>query len=179
MSLTGNRTLHQSQYLISVTEAAAAEVAEGVYGTANTGEALALTEGYAEMGDWIYSANAEGRTGEVAVNGLDFDGEPGLIYSGPPGGAVGITVEEVDIAEGTIAPEATDSVTLAVMLNNTVVAFADEGFVSELDTETAAEMNCSTYVGGLQTGDVIRIALIGGGQETMDVDVTPGDVRLT
>jgi hypothetical protein len=178
MSLTNNRSFHVSEYQIAVAEAAAAEVAEGVYGTANTGEALALTEAYSEIGNWVYSATAEGRTGETAVNGLDFDGEPGLIYTGPPGAAVGITVEEVDIAEGTIAPEATDTVTLAVMLNNTVVAFADEGFVTELDTETAAEMNMSTYVGGLQTGDVIRIALIGGGEETMDVDVTPGNVYI-
>lgn len=178
MTLTNSRSFKSTPYSIAVAEAAAAEVAEGVFGTDNVAEALALTEGYDETGDWVYSATAEGRTGEVAVNGIDLDGEPGLIYSGPAGGAVGVTIEEVDIAEGTIAPEATDSVTLALTLNNDIVAYADEGYVSELDTETAAEMNLSTYVGNLQPGDVLRVALIGGGEETMDVDVAPGNVKI-
>lgn len=174
MSLTNVRMLKAGEYQISVTEAAAAEVAEG---TVPTAEALALTEGYSEIGDWIYSATAEGRTGEVAVNSIDLDLEPGLIYSGPAGGAVGVTIEEVDISEGTIAPEATDTATLALFLNNDIIAYADEGFVA-LTGEVLHEMNLSTYVGNLQPGDVLRVGLVGSGSEVIDVDITPGDVRI-
>ena len=75
-------------------EATAAETAEGTFGTDNLGEALAIgslvpadgsvtsTEGAPAF---EYSATAEGRTGEVAVDGIDLDGEPGLIYQGPAG----------------------------------------------------------------------------------------------
>jgi hypothetical protein len=106
------------------------------------------------------------------VNSIDLDLEPGLIYSGPAGGAVGVTIEEVDITEGTIAPEATDTATLALFLNNDIVAYADEGFVA------LHEMNLSTYVGGLQPGDVLRVGLVGSGSEAIDVDIAPGDVRV-
>jgi hypothetical protein len=153
-------------------EAVAAET------TAEGAEALAITDSSSiagnESGDWAYSATAEGRTGEVAVDGIDVDAEPGLIYTGPAGGAVRVAVKNLDVSEGTIAPEAGDSVVAAVLLNNTVVAYADEGFTAELDTETAVEFNMDTYVGGLQSGDVIRVALIGGAEETADWDVAEG-----
>jgi hypothetical protein len=174
---SNHRRLAVSEYQILTTEAAAAEVAEGVPGTANLAEALALTEGYSEIGDWIYSATAEGRTGEVAVNGIDLDGEPGLIYSGPAGAAVGVTFEGIGISEGTIAPEATDGATLALFKNNDLVDYADEGFVL-LTGETVHDMNLSTYVAGLQTGDVLRVGLVGSGSEVIDVDIAPGDVRV-
>lgn len=171
MTLNHHTRLEATDYSITTTEAAAAETAEGALGTANTAEALALTEGYSELGDWVYSATAEGRTGEVAVAGIDLDGEPGLIYNGPAGAHVRVAFKNLDISEGTIAPEAGDSVTAAVMLNNTVVAYADEGFVAEIDTEAAVEFNCDTIVGPLQPLDVIRLALVGGGEETADWDV--------
>ena len=170
-------TLTNSTKLRSVTvngdfaeDASAAVVAEG-------GEALALTDSSsiagAESGDWTYSATAEGATGEVAVDGVDVDAEPGMIYTGPAGNAVRVKVANLDVASGLIAPEAADTVTAAVLKNNDVVAFADEGFVAELDAVTA-EFNIDTYVGGLKSGDVIRVALIGGGEETLDLDVAEG-----
>jgi hypothetical protein len=171
MTLDSHTKLRSTEYLITTTEAAAAETAEGVFGTANLAESLALTEGYSELGDWTYSATAEGRTGEVAVSGIDLDGEPGLIYSGPAGGAVRVTCRDLDVAEGTIAPEAADSVVAALFLNNDIVAFADEGYTAELDTEAAVEFNFDTYVGGLQVGDVLRLGLVGGGEEVSDWDV--------
>jgi len=169
MTLTNNTRLQTAEFQADFSEAAAAETA------AELGESLAL-EGAtpAVNGDWAYSATAEGRTGEVAVNSIDLDGEPGVIYSGPAGGAVRVKVANLDILEGTIAPEAADSVTAALFLNNDVVAFFDEGFVSEIDTEIASEMNVDTYVGGLLSGDVIRVGLIGGGEETADWDVALG-----
>lgn len=171
--LTGVQVIQPTQYTITMAEAAAAETA------AEGAEALAMTENTstAESGDWIYSATAEGRTGEVAVNGIDLDGEPGLIYSGPEGGAVSVLVDGLDISEGTIAPEATDTVTVGVFLNNTLVATANEGFVA-LTGEATHEMNVETYVGGLTAGDVLRVGLIGGGEETVDTDVTPGNVKI-
>lgn len=172
MTLTNNQKLASVSVNGDFLEAtASAVVAEG-------GEALALelSTDIADMetGDWTYSATAEGRTGEVAVGLVDLDGEPGLIYSGPPGNAVRVKFTNVDIDHGLIAPEATDTATVAVMLNNEVIAYADEGFVAELDAEPAIEFNCDTYVGGLQTNDVIRIAVIGGTEETLDLDVAAG-----
>lgn len=169
MTLTGNTRLRTAEFQADFSEAAAAETA------AELAEALAL-EGAtpAVNGDWTYSATAEGRTGETAVNSIDLDGEPGVIYSGPTGGAVRVHVNGLDVSEGTIAPEATDSVAAALFVNNTIVDFFDEGFVSEVDTETAVEFNIDTYVGGLIEGDVIRVGLVGGGEETADWDVALG-----
>lgn len=175
----GHSKLTSTPYSIAVAEAAAAETAEGTYGTDNTAEALALTEGYDETGDWLYSATAEGRTGETAVNGLDVDGEPGLIYSGPVGNVVRVTLQDLDISEGSIAPEAGDSVVAAIMLNNTVVAFADEGFTNEIDTGIAVEFNIDTLVGPLSESDVLRVALIGGGEEVADWDVAPANLKIS
>lgn len=173
MTLTHSTKLVGTPYSIIATEAAAAETAEGVLGTDNTAEALALTEAYVETGDFVYSATAEGRTGEVAVAGVDLDGEPGLIYSGPSGVAYRVSIAGLDVSEGSIAPEATDSVTAALYQNNTVVAFADEGFVSEIDTGTAVAFNFDTYV-SLTEGDVLRLGLLGGGEEVADWDVAVG-----
>ena len=170
MTLTGNvklRSVSVNGDFEATTEASV--VAEGA-------EAYAMTpsSGIAAMesGDWAYSALAEGRTGEVAVNGIDLDVEPGLIYSGPSGGAFRVKVANFDVVDGDIAVEAADTLTMAVLLNNTVVAFADEGFVAELDI--SAEYNVDTYVGGLISGDVLRVGLIGGGEETMDLTISEG-----
>lgn len=174
MTLTNSTKLQSGEFQADFAEAAAAEtVAEGA-------EALAL-EGAtpAVSGDWAYSATAEGRTGETAVNSIDLDGEPGIIYSGPAGNAVRVQVKGLDVLEGTIAPEATDSVAAALFLNNTVVDYFDEGFVSEVDTATLVEMNIDTIVPGLQSGDVIRVGLIGGGEETADWDIdNAGSVNI-
>lgn len=161
------------------TEAAAAETAEGTKGTDNLGEALAL-EGIVpadgvlplEGGTLEYNATAEGKTGELAVAGIDLDEEPGLVYGGPSGvfNHLQVRVTNLDVLEGTIAPEATDSVTAAVLVNNTVVGFADEGYVSEIDTGILTEFNIDC-IATVTEGDVIRIALLGGGEEVSDWDV--------
>lgn len=178
MTLASHVKLKSTPYSVAVAEAAAAETAEGTVGTSNLAEALALTEGYDETGDFIYSATAEGRTGEVAVDGNDVDGEPGLIYSGPTGTQVRLEIEDLDVAEGTIAPEAGDSVVAALLQNNTIIAYADEGYTAELDTETAVEFNIATTV-TLTEGDVVRVALLGGGEEASDWDVAPANLKIT
>ncbi len=166
MTLTGNTRLRTVSVNGQATEVADVDiVAEG-------GEALpfidsATAAGF-ESGDWLYSATAEGRTGEVAVNGIDLDDEPGFMYTGPVGNAVRVKVKGLDIVEAGIA-DAADSQTMAIMLNNTVIAYADEGFVAELDI--LAEFNADTYVGGLQNLDVIRVAIIGGTEETDELDL--------
>ena len=172
MTLTGNVKLRSVPVNGDFVAAAAAET------TAEGAEALALTDSASiagnESGDWAYSATAEGRTGEVADGNIDVDAEPGLVYNGPAGGAVRVKVSNLDVSEGTIAPGATDSVVAAVLVNNSVVAFADEGFTAELDTETAVEFNIDTYVGGLQPGDAVRVALVGGTESTCDWAVAEG-----
>jgi len=169
MTLTNSTKLQSTEAQGDFSEATAAAVA------AEVAESLAL-EGVtpAVNGDWTYSGTAEGRTGEVAVNGIDLDGEPGLIYSGPPGNAVRVKFTNLDIDHGLIAPEAGDTAAVALFVNNDIIAFADEGFVAELDAEPAIEFNLDTYVPGLQTSDVIRIGIVGGGEETLDLDVAVG-----
>jgi hypothetical protein len=169
-------------YAIAPAEAAAAETAEGTFGTNNLAESLALTEGFTELADFTYSATAEGRTGEVADanSAIDVDAEPGLIFTGPSGSSFQMGFRNIDVSEGTIAPEATDSVTAALLVNNEIVAFADEGYVSEIDTGIATEFNLEngTYV-TLQESDVVRLCLVGGGEEVADWDVdTAGSVWI-
>ena len=166
MTLTNSTKLQNTEFQADFTEATAAEtVAEGAISLALEGATPVIN------GDWAYSATAEGRTGEVAVNSIDLDDDPGIIYSGPGGGAIRIKVAGLDVLEGTIAPEATDTVVPAVFVNNDLIDFFDEGFTDEIDTGTLVEFNLDTYIGNLQPLDVIRIALVGGGEETADWDV--------
>jgi hypothetical protein len=147
-----------------------------------TAEAMAFETPIPAEGDWTYSATAEGRTGEtpVTVNGVsvDLDGDPGFIYSGTPGGAVRVKVAGFDIAAGIIAPAAGDNAVFALMKNNDVVAFADEGYIAEISSDEAdalaeTPLNVDTYVGGLQEGDVIRWAVIPAeGQTNEEFDLT-------
>lgn len=174
MTLTNSTKLQSGEYQSDFSEAAAAET------VAEAAEALAL-EGStpAVSGDWAYSATAEGRTGEVAVTGpgsvsIDVDGEPGIIYTGPAGGAVRVQMKGLDILEGTIAPEAADSYAVALLVNNTIVDFSDEGVTAVGTGETVVEHNVDTYVGNLQNLDVIRVAVVGLGEETVDLDVAVG-----
>jgi hypothetical protein len=130
------------------------------------------------LGHLTYSATAEGRTGEVPVAGNDLDGGPGLIYSGPAGGAVTVEVVGLDVTTGAIGgPEATDAVTAAVFVNNDIVAVADEGFVAELDSVTA-EFNMATYVGNLQPLDVIRVGVFNNTEESVSLDIALGGKAL-
>lgn len=168
---------------VDFTEDAEAEVLEG------TAEALALEEGAqvpAELGDFTYSATAESNGGAPTAAQLsadplglyDLDAQPGLIYSGPSGVAVEVRFTNLDIVEtNDEAPEATDEWTAAVFVNNTLMAYADEGYVSELDTQTAAELNLAdgTYV-TLNESDVLRVALISqeGNEDDQTVDVAEG-----
>jgi hypothetical protein len=169
MTLTNSVKLEAVDFSADFSEATAAAV------VAETAEALAL-EGAAPAinGDWTYSGTAEGRTGETPVNGIDLDGEPGVIYSGPAGNAVRVKVTGVDVDHGLIAPEAADTAAVVLFKNNDIVAYADEGYAAELDAEPAIEFNLETYVGGLQSGDVLRVGIVGGGEETLDLDVAVG-----
>lgn len=165
-----------ASYSIIATEAVAAETAEGTLGSTNLSEALALTEAYVETGSFIYSATAEGNGGEVAdpATAADMDDEPGLIYSGPSGRQFHLTFANIDITEGTIAPEATDTVTVGIAVNNKAVLLADEGYVA-LTAETIHEMNgeAGVYV-NLNESDVVRLMLLGSGSEVIDTDIAVG-----
>lgn len=151
------------------------EIGHPVTALEGAAEALALTMDGPDT-DWTYSATAEGLTGEVAVNGKDMDGEPGLVYAGPVGGSVDVRFSNVDvIGDPSALPEATDKVTLGVFRNNDLVGHADEGYVAELDTGTA-EFNGECTVTNLQTGDVLRVGLImgSGSEDGLDFLVEEG-----
>ncbi len=167
-------------YTVLIANTEACIMAEGIQGTDNLQESLVLTEGstQAESGDWIYSATAEGRTGEVAVLGLDADDEPGLIYSGQAGASCSVRVEGAIMGEGTIAGDAGDSATIVILLNNTVVGAAEEGFV-DLGVAATYDMNVTVaYVSNLQPLDVIRVVCLNDGEEAQDAEVAGGDLRI-
>ena len=156
-----------SAFSATFTEAAAAEVA------AEEAEALALTA-TAVSPDFEYSATAEnpGSTWEM-------DGQPGLIYKGEVTRPAMVRVDALTLAAGTISPEAADSVIAGIFKNGTLVATLDnessanEYVIDELDSETAI-MKGGTIVDAVAPADVIRIGILGLGEETVDVDVAAG-----
>lgn len=137
-------------------------------------EATALTIP-TEQTEFVYGATAED-------NGIagELDLQPGLVYAGPQGGYARVKVQGHDVVEHAIiaVPEATDTVALVIYKNSDVADYGDEGFVAQ--NEIAIEMNVDTLVGPLNTGDVIRVALKGGGKlETASWDVAPGTITVT
>lgn len=148
-------------------EAAAAEV------VAEAAEALAM-EGVAPNPHWEYSATAEdnGTAGSL-------DGQPGVIFKGEITSAARVNVRALTLAGGTITPEATDKIAAGIYKNSVLVAtldnesVADEYVFDELDAETIVAEG-DTIVDAVAPGDVIRVAIIGLGEETVDVDVALG-----
>ncbi len=124
-------------------------------------------------------------------NGIagDLDGQDGIIYNGPSGAYARVHVTDLDILEGTIAPADTDEVLCAVYINSLLHdtmetedsrVLAGSGFVSEIDTGIAVEFNYDAMVGPLSESDVIRIALLSGGEGTVDWEVVAGgNITLT
>ncbi len=141
-----------------------------------------------DVTNFLFSENAE----DNGIAGT-LDLADGLIYDGPPDNYVQVSVQELDISEGTIAPGATDEVVGAIYINSThfdnmntedarrlgakvaKVASTEEtlgsGFVSEIDTGIVVEFHYEGMVGPLLEGDVIRFCLLGGGEGTIDWDV--------
>ncbi len=150
-------------------------------------EALPLTLTDAENNpDFTYNATTEdnlNQTAEADYTGV-VDGQAGITYNGPAGmyNHLRVSVANLDILEGAgIAPAAGDSVVPVLLVNSNVIAFFDTedarapsgGFVSEIDTEIAAEYHIDTIV-QVQNGDVIRVGLQGGGENTVDWDIAEG-----
>lgn len=142
---------------------------------AGVAEATAVTVP-TEQTEFAYSAIAE----DNGTAGI-LDGQPGLVYAGPNGGYARVKLQNVDVVEhATIAvPDAGDTVALAVFKNSEVAAYGDEGFATQ--NEIAIEMNLDTVVGPLQTNDVVRVGLVGGGLlETASWDIAAaGTITLT
>ncbi len=128
--------------------------------------------------EWTFSEAAEdnGTAG-------DLDGQDGIIYNGPSGNYARLHVTDLDIDEGTISPEAADSVVAAVYINSLlhdVMETEDSrvltgtGFVAEFDVTGPVEFNYDGMVGPLNEGDVVRFALLSGTEETTDWEVVAG-----
>jgi hypothetical protein len=164
--LTKHQGLTDTAHATS-TEAAAAEVQSGTEET----EALALTV-VNNSRNFEYAAAAEDNGTAGAL-----DGEPGIVYVGEATQAVRVSVRDLDITGGTIAPEATDEATVAVYKNSELVTYADEGFVNELDAVTY-EMNIDTVVDAVVPGDVIRVVLQAGDATTEAIDVDVAAVAV-
>ena len=170
----------------TVSEAAAAEVNPDQ--TAMEALAMAIAAGgHDEIGggdhlhdgsEFEYSATAE----DNGIAGA-YDLEPGLIFRGPANlyTTVKVAVVDVDVTEGTIAPEATDEVTLAIHVNSALWAIADEGFVENQANGTVVEFNVSADL-ALTELDVIRLVLLSptGDESEIDYDVdSVGLVEIT
>jgi hypothetical protein len=142
---------------------------------ANLVESTALTLSVdAESADWTYSATAEdnGTAGNL-------DGQPGVVYNGPNGGYAQVRVTNYDTLEHAItAPEATDTAALALFKNSEVVDYGDEGFNAHA-SEIAVENNVNTYVGPLNTGDVVRVGVVFTGEVDADLDLAPGEIFIS
>jgi hypothetical protein len=153
MSLSNHQSIEAQPVSLFVPAGPVAAALEG------TAVALPLASNGAST-QWTYSDTAEGLTGAVAANGFNMDGQPGLIYSGPVGGQVRISITNLDLATSlSLVAEADDGFAVGVFKNNDLVGKADEGFAVEFDTATV-EYNCATIVGNMQTGDVLRVAVI-------------------
>jgi hypothetical protein len=149
----------------------------GLRAAALEGTAVALEGRYdGPATHWTDSDDAEGLTGAVAVAGVDMDLESGLVYAGPVGAHLNIAFTNVDV-RGSLggAPEAADTLNIGVYRNNDLVGSSDEGFVAEFDTATA-EFNGTVEVDNMQTGDVIRFALMTGegSEDSLLVDLVEG-----
>lgn len=148
-------------------EAVAAEtVAEGSV-------SLAM-EGASVSPHWEYSATATDNGTAGALSG-----QPGLVFKGEIQAAARVNVRALTLAAGVIAPEATDKVAAGIYKNSELVSTLDNESVAneyvfdELDAETIVA-ECDTIVDAVAPGDVIRVALIGLGEETVDIDVALG-----
>lgn len=167
MSLTNNTKLRSVSLNGDFEAVADVALATGVP------EALPLTlsvdTAAFESGDWALSEAAEDNGTAGAL-----DGQDGIIYTGPAGGAVRVKVVGLVVDEESIIANAADSATAAIFVNSDVVAYADEGFVAELDI--SATFNMDTYVGNLQSGDVIRVGILSasGSEADWEAGVTEG-----
>ena len=148
------------------------------------GEALALTvvatpshSRITNGTEFEYQASAEDG-GIVSITLSYLDDEPGIVYRGPAGlyTIVKVRVTDVDVQEGSIAvPDDEDTCTLALFVNSTLWAIADEGFApnESFDVGTPIEFNISQTDLALTEDDVIRVVLLGveTNEETLDWDV--------
>ena len=125
--------------------------------------------------DWTYSVTAE----DSGTAGI-LDGEPGLIYSGPSGNYVRVSVDGFDTLEhASTPPEASDKAALVLYRNSTPAGFSDEGFTTHA-AETAVENNLDVEVGPLNEGDVLRAGVAFTGEEAdADLIITPGELTIT
>ncbi len=127
--------------------------------------------------EFEYSATAE----DNGIAGA-YDLEPGLIFRGPANlyTTVKVVVQNVDVTEGIIAPEATDEITLSLHVNSALWAIADEGFVENGANGTVVEFNLSADL-ALTEADVVRLVLLSptGDESEINYDVgSAGTVEI-
>ena len=140
---------------------------------ANEAEALPLLlDGVGNYPEWTYSDAAE----DNGTAGI-LDLQPGLVYEGPQGMYVQVSIRDLDVSAallglGVGAPAATDTSELAVYVNSVLKHSSDEGPSTEIDDSTI-EFNLDGLVGPLNESDVIRVVLAATGEED------DADLRLT
>lgn len=149
----------------------------------DAGEAAALSMtadvgayGATGTADLVYTPTAEdnGTAGEM-------DGQPGLVASGIPVGIrvpLRVSVRNLDISEGTIAPEATDRIAAVVSVNSSIDLVSEQGFVAA-DVSTEHTIDGTIYVA---QNDVVRFAVLAAtdSEDALDIAVAErGEVTLS
>ncbi len=112
--------------------------------------------------DWTENTTAEDNDHENAnfPQSGSLNGSEGLVYNGPSGAAVRVTVANMDVAEGTIVLAEEDLACLTLFKNSELVWYADEGFVTI--EEGNVEFNMDTDPIYLTEGDALRLCLTAG-----------------
>lgn len=146
-------------------------------------EAIIMTITDAENSPtFSYSATSEDNLNQTAEADYvgSLDGQPGITYNGPSGmtNHLRFACDTLKVLEGPIAPADTDTIVPALYVNSDLRAFFDTedaraangGFASEVDTGIAVEYHIDTIV-HVNEGDVIRVAVLGGTEETLEWDI--------
>ena len=145
--------------------------------SAEEAEALPLLlDGVENYPEWTYSDSSE----DNGTAGI-LDLEAGLVYNGPQGMYVQVSIRDLDLSaahlgSGVGAPEATDTMELAVYVNSVLAGSSDEGNVAELDSEIV-EYNLDRLVGPLNESDVLRVVIRNVGEEA-DADTQLDDSAI-
>ncbi len=137
---------------------------------ANEAEAIPFAmDAVGNYPEWTYSETAE----DNGTAGI-LDLQPGLVYEGPQGMYVQVSIRALDVSAallgfGVGAPAATDTSELAIYVNSVLKHSSDEGPSTEIDDSTI-EFNLDGHVGPLNESDVIRVVLAATGEEA-DADL--------
>ena len=130
-----------------------------------------------EDGHWEYIAIAETVSEIAGYREFDFDGQPGLVYTGPTGAAIRVQLNALSVGAGIAGVIEGGTTDIALFLDNDYVVGSDEGPVDV--AEAATDFNFDTYV-NINEGQAVRVVLINEETgSTDDYDVAIDSLTIT